>query len=61
MDASEVLQACTLTTGIVVANHLEALDFCATTRAELKAKSNAAGLGKRLRIPQDGEALEFTL
>jgi L-ascorbate metabolism protein UlaG (beta-lactamase superfamily) len=61
MDASEVLLVCTLTTGVVVANHLEALDFCATTRAELKAKSNAAGLGERLRIPQDGEALEFTL
>jgi L-ascorbate metabolism protein UlaG (beta-lactamase superfamily) len=61
MDAGEVLQACTLTTGIVVANHLEALDFCSTSRAGIFAAAADAGLEKRLLIPQDGDALEFSL
>jgi L-ascorbate metabolism protein UlaG (beta-lactamase superfamily) len=61
MDASEVLAACSLTSGMVVANHLEALDFCATSRAALSASAISAGLKDRLLIPQDGEALEFQL
>ena len=45
--------------GQLVFNHLEALDHCPTTRVELRARMDAAGLGARVHIPADGEALEF--
>ncbi len=61
MDATDVLAACALTSGIVVANHLEALDHCPTTRADLAAAAVHAGLMDRLRIPEDGAVLEFQL
>ena len=43
MDKTDVLDACTLTPGIVVVNHLEALDHCPTTRAELADTAVSAG------------------
>ncbi len=61
MDGADVLDACALISGIVVANHLEALDHCPTTRAELASCAKRAGLIQRLRIPEDGETLEFNL
>lgn len=59
MNGGDVLEACSLTPGVVIANHLEALDHCPTTRAELAAMAREARVEKRLRIPEDGEALEF--
>lgn len=41
----------------VVLNHLEALDHCPTTRAELRARMRAEGLADRVHIPADGEAI----
>lgn len=61
MDGADVLDACALTSGIVVANHLEAMDHCPTTRTELESCGKRAGLIQRLRIPEDGETLEFNL
>lgn len=61
MDATDVLAACALTSGNVVANHLEALDHCPTTRADLAAAAVHAGLRDRLCIPEDGAVLEFQL
>lgn len=61
MDGADVLDACALTSGIVVTNHLEALDHCPTLRAELASCAQRAGLSQRLRIPEDGETLEFNL
>ncbi|HRI50953.1 MAG TPA: MBL fold metallo-hydrolase [Pseudomonadota bacterium] len=46
--------------GEVVFNHLEALDHCPTTRAGLRERIAAEGLGARVHIPRDGEALHFT-
>jgi L-ascorbate metabolism protein UlaG (beta-lactamase superfamily) len=46
--------------GEVVLNHLEALDHCPTTRAGLRQRLEAEGLGARVHIPADGEAIEFT-
>jgi len=43
----------------VVLNHLEALDHCPTTRAALRQRLEGAGLASRVRIPDDGEHLEF--
>lgn len=45
--------------GAVVLNHLEALDHCPTTRAELRARLEREGLSDRVRVPDDGEALAF--
>ncbi|MGV3680912.1 MAG: MBL fold metallo-hydrolase [Acidovorax sp.] len=59
MDGRDVLGACGLAPGMVVANHLEALDHCPTTRAGLRALAADAGLGERLWVPEDGESREF--
>jgi len=61
MNATDVLEACSLTSGIVVVNHLQALDHCPTTRAELTDAAVNAGLMDRMRVPQDGETLSFNL
>lgn len=60
MNGDDVVRACALTNGIVVANHLEALDHCPTTRDGLRDAANRAGVGARLRIPGDGETIELT-
>ena len=59
MDEDEVLEAASLSRGTVIANHLEALDHCPTTRASLRAKAHDRGLAARLRVPDDGETLRF--
>jgi L-ascorbate metabolism protein UlaG (beta-lactamase superfamily) len=46
--------------GVVVLNHLEALDHCPTTRGALAARMEAEGLGARVRIPADGERVAFS-
>lgn len=53
----QVVRACS---GQVVLNHLEALDHCPTTRAELKKRMDSEGLSTRVLIPEDGEKLNFT-
>lgn len=45
--------------GTVVLNHLEALDHCPTSRADLQKRMAAEGLAARVRVPADGEALTF--
>lgn len=49
-----------LAPGQVVLNHLEALDHCPTTRAQLHARMAAAGLASKVHIPEDGEQRVFT-
>jgi L-ascorbate metabolism protein UlaG (beta-lactamase superfamily) len=60
MGPEEVLAFARLAKGVVVANHLEALSHCPTTRAQLEAAGQAAGIGARLLVPRDGETLTFT-
>ncbi|AKF03678.1 MBL fold metallo-hydrolase [Sandaracinus amylolyticus] len=43
--------------GVVVLNHLEALDHCPTTREALRARMEREGLRAKVRIPDDGEEL----
>lgn len=43
----------------MVFNHLEALDHCPTTRAQLRERMQREGLSERVHIPDDGEALTF--
>ena len=59
MDAAEVAQAAALTTGAVVVNHLEALDHCPTTRAQVHALAQRGGWAHRLWVPEDGECREY--
>lgn len=59
MDAAQVLRLAELGTGHFVANHLEALDHCPTSRADLRAEARKRGLAPRFSTPADGETLVF--
>lgn len=55
-DAIEVVRT---VTGVVVANHMEALGHCPVTRTELADAARRAGVAERLHVPADGETLAF--
>ncbi|AKQ68322.1 hypothetical protein A176_005234 [Myxococcus hansupus] len=55
MDGDDALELARLTTGRVLANHLEALDHCPCTRKSLRAAARQAGLEHKLLVPEDGE------
>jgi len=59
MGQADILAALGLSKGTIVANHLEALDHCPVTRSELLREAAQQQLGDRLRVPLDGETLEF--
>jgi L-ascorbate metabolism protein UlaG (beta-lactamase superfamily) len=59
MGVDEVIQFTQISSGIVVANHLEALSHCPVTRNELRAAARQANVASRMHIPADGETLEF--
>ena len=60
MSLEEVLEFTALAPGIVVANHLEALNHCPLSRSQLKSTAKLAGLDHKMRIPQDGETIDFS-
>jgi len=43
----------------VIANHLEAVNHCPTTRVVLQQEANKLNLSDKIFIPKDGEALVF--
>lgn len=55
----ELAQLVELAPGKVVLNHLEALDHCPTTRAELRAFMVARHPTRDVLVPEDGEELVF--
>lgn len=55
----ELVELTQLATGIMVFNHLESLDHCPTTREGLRSLMEEKGFGERVRIPMDGELVEF--
>jgi L-ascorbate metabolism protein UlaG (beta-lactamase superfamily) len=58
MDAAGVVEtARAAPRATVVAVHLEALNHCLLSRAELRAAVDEAGVGERVVIPGDGETL----
>jgi L-ascorbate metabolism protein UlaG (beta-lactamase superfamily) len=57
MPIEELLEFARLAPRTVVANHLEALNHCPITRANLRARLADAGLVERVLIPADGETL----
>lgn len=59
MGQDDVIAFTRLSTGTVIANHLEAISHCPVTRAGLLQAARQAGLEERLRIPQDGETVSL--
>ncbi len=59
MPKEEILTFIDQAPGQVIANHMEALNHCPTTRAELREELTKRGLSKRVHIPADGEQIEL--
>jgi len=59
MGIDEILELASLMKGKLIANHLEALDHCSTTRKELAKKVEELSLENKVIIPQDGEVIKF--
>ncbi len=54
---AEIIEFASLAPATVVANHLEALNHCPTTRDQLRAALDSSGLIDKTLIPADGEVL----
>jgi L-ascorbate metabolism protein UlaG (beta-lactamase superfamily) len=62
MDEEDVCQVCrNIPEATVVAVHMEVINHCRLTRAALRTKVEAEGLGKQVLIPLDGETLDFSM
>ena len=59
MSMDELIQFVRTAPGKVVANHLEALNHCPTTRKQLKQELERNGLLSKVYIPNDGDVLTF--
>jgi L-ascorbate metabolism protein UlaG (beta-lactamase superfamily) len=60
LDAEEVLAvAREASLAHIAVVHLEAWNHCPMRRADLRARLEHLGMGERVRVPDDGEALEF--
>jgi L-ascorbate metabolism protein UlaG (beta-lactamase superfamily) len=59
MPLAEVRRFAELAPKDVVAIHLEALNHCQATRAQIRELAKGPRIGTRLHVPNDGEALEF--
>lgn len=57
MTMDEILTFVKRSPDRVIANHLEALNHCPTTRLELKKELDRRGLSAKVWIPQDGDML----
>jgi L-ascorbate metabolism protein UlaG (beta-lactamase superfamily) len=61
MDADDVIATCRAAPDVlVVAVHMEAMNHCLVTRADLRHAVAAAGLEGRVLTPGDGETLELS-
>ena len=59
MPLDEILSFVNAAPNKVIANHLEALNHCPTTRSALKDTLETEGLLSKTSIPNDGEVLSF--
>lgn len=59
MSLDEVMEFALLAPGIVVANHLEALNHCPVTRQQVADAARKVGLQQKIHIPADGDILDF--
>lgn len=60
MTMEDIIKFVTNATGTVIANHLEAVNHCPTTRTQLKDKLKKQGLIEKTKIPYDGEIIEIS-
>lgn len=61
MPMDELLEFLRLAPGRVVANHMEAINHCPTTRAMLHQEAQNAGVSEKLITPADGETVELNI
>lgn len=59
MSSDEVLEFIRQSPGVVVANHMEALNHCPVDRLTLRSTLVAEGLVDKVLIPYDGDVLDF--
>ncbi|WP_298516867.1 MBL fold metallo-hydrolase [uncultured Kordia sp.] len=59
MTLDDILTFVRNSPGKVIANHLEAINHCPTTRKGLRETLEKHGLSDKVYIPQDGEVLAF--
>lgn len=59
MTAADVIDVCEHTDGTVIAVHMDAINHCLLTRAELRAAITEAGYGDRVVVPDDGDRVEI--
>lgn len=59
MTMEDIIKFTKNANGIVIANHLEAVNHCPTTRIQLTNELEKQGLIEKTRIPNDGEAIEI--
>lgn len=61
MGASDVIATCRAAPDLrAIAVHLETVNHCRLSRADLRAALAEAGLAQRVRIPADGERIVLT-
>lgn len=59
MDVDEVVRFVEAAPGLVIANHMEALNHCPTTRKMLQEVLESKNLMEKVWIPQDGDVYEY--
>ncbi len=59
MTMNDIIKFTKNSSGIVIANHLEAVNHCPTTRTQLANEFKIHGLLAKARIPNDGETIEI--
>ncbi|SHI30963.1 MBL fold metallo-hydrolase [Aquimarina spongiae] len=59
MTMEDILQFIKDAPGHVIANHMESVNHCPTTRAQLKKEVANIGLSEKVFIPNDGECMIF--
>jgi len=57
MSLEEMVTFVRAAPNIVIANHLEALNHCPTTRLQLRQTLEETGLSSKVLIPDDGDVL----
>lgn len=59
MGLSEAIEMGKLSSGKLIANHLEALDHCPVSRHSIQFEIKIRGWERRFLIPDDGESINF--
>ena len=59
MTAEDVVAVCTHTDATVVADHMDAINHCLLTRADLRSALAEAGVGEQVVVPEDGERIDL--